>query len=585
MSTKLPVATASQVREHVGVLVRRHRRPLLLALGLHAGAVLAGLVGPRVLGDIVEGIRTGMTTATVDRLALIFAAALVVQTLLTRWARYRSAALGETVLAELREDFLEDSARLPLGTVERAGTGDLVTRSTTDIENLSYAVRQAAPEISVALLSVLLIGAAAVVTSPLLAAACLVGAPPIVLGTRWYRKRADEGYRAEMATFGEVNTSIGESAAAARTVEALGLQARRIERSDDDIRSWINAERYTLWLRSVWFPSAEIGYVLPIVGVVVAGGFLFSNGQVNLGEVTAVALYVQMLIEPVDLIISWLDELQIGKASMARLLGVGYVPAGPAHTDEVPASTELVADDVRFSYRDGHDVLHGIDLAVVAGSRIAIVGPSGAGKSTLGRLLAGVHPPRSGRVTVGGVDVSALEPAALREQVALVTQEHHVFVGTLHDNVVLARPGADIDAVRAALDAVDALDWADALPAGLDTIVGSGGYALAPAEAQQVALARIVLADPHTLVLDEATSLLDPRAARHLERSLAAVLHGRTVIAIAHRLHTAHDADKVAVVEDGRVAEFGSHDELMASGGAYAALWASWREGSTAAAP
>ena len=585
MSTKLPVATAPQVREHVGVLVRRHRRPLLIALGLHAGAVLAGLVGPRVLGDIVEGIRTGMTTGTVDRLALIFAGALVVQTLLTRWARYRSAALGETVLAELREDFLEDSARLPLGTVERAGTGDLVTRSTTDIENLSYAVRLAAPEISVALLSVLLIGAAAVVTSPLLAAACLVGAPPIVLGTRWYRKRADEGYRAEMATFGEVNTSIGESAAAARTVEALGLQTRRIERSDEDIRRWINAERYTLWLRSVWFPSAEIGYVLPIVGVVVAGGFLFSNGQVNLGEVTAVALYVQMLIEPVDLIISWLDELQIGKASMARLLGVRYVPPGPAHTDQVPTSTELVADDVRFSYRDGHDVLHGIDLAVVAGSRIAIVGPSGAGKSTLGRLLAGVHPPRTGRVTVGDVDVSALEPAALREQVALVTQEHHVFVGTLHDNVVLARPGADIDAVRAALDAVDALVWADALPAGLDTIVGSGGYALAPAEAQQVALARIVLADPHTLVLDEATSLLDPRAARHLERSLAAVLHGRTVIAIAHRLHTAHDADKVAVVEDGRVAEFGSHDELMASGGAYAALWASWREGSTAAAP
>jgi ABC-type multidrug transport system fused ATPase/permease subunit len=585
VSTKLPVATSAQVREQVAILVRRHRRTLILALSLHAGAVLAGLAGPRILGAIVEGIRTGMTSGTVDRLALTFAAALVVQTLLTRWARYRAAALGETVLAELREDFLENSAHLPLGTVERAGTGDLVTRSTTDIERLSYAVRQAAPEIIVALLSVLLIGAAAVITSPLLAAACLVGAPPIVLGTRWYRNRADAGYRAEMATFGEVNTSIGESAAAARTVEALGLQERRIARSDDDIGNWIKAERYTLWLRSVWFPSAEVGYVLPIVGVVLFGGILFSKDMVTLGEVTAVALYVQMLIEPIDIVISWLDELQIGNASMARLLGVGYVPPGPAHTDEVPRSTELVADDVRFSYRDGHDVLHGIDFAVVAGSRIAVVGPSGAGKSTLGRLLAGVHPPRTGRVTVGGVDVSALAPAALREQVALVTQEHHVFVGTLHDNVVLARPGAGIDAVRGALDAVDALVWADALPAGLDTIVGSGGYALAPAQAQQVALARIVLADPHTLVLDEATSLLDPRAARHLERSLAAVLHGRTVIAIAHRLHTAHDADKVAVVEGGRVAEFGSHDELMANGGAYAALWTSWREGSTAVAP
>ncbi|MDQ1625190.1 MAG: hypothetical protein QOJ49_688 [Actinomycetota bacterium] len=584
-TNKLPVATAAQVREQVKGLLSRHRRTVIIALTLHALAVVAGLVGPRVLGTIVQGIQHGMTTATVDRLALLFAGALVVQTLLTRWARFRAAVLGETVLAELREDFLENAAGLPLGTVERAGTGDLVTRSTTDIERLSYAVRQAAPEIIVALLSVLLIGAAAVITSPLLAAACLVGAPPIVLGTTWYRNRADEGYRREMATFGEVNTSIGESAAAARTIEALGLQQRRVQRSDDDIRAWIGAERYTLWLRSVWFPSAEIGYVLPIVGVVLAGGLLYARGAVTLGEVTAVTLYVQMLIEPVDVVISWLDELQIGKASMARLLGVRYVPPGPAPTQEVPRTTEIIASDVRFSYRDGHDVLHGVNLVVPPGSRIAVVGPSGAGKSTLGRLLAGVHPPRTGRVAVGGVDVSALEPESLRQQVALVTQEHHVFVGTVRDNVVLARPGADDAAVRAALDAVDALDWVDALPAGMDTVVGSGGHALAPAHAQQVALARIVLADPHTLVLDEATSLLDPRAARHLERSLAAVLHGRTVVAIAHRLHTAHDADQVAVVEGGLVAEFGSHDELMASGGAYAALWESWREGSTAATP
>ncbi|MCA1823848.1 MAG: ABC transporter ATP-binding protein/permease, partial [Frankia sp.] len=165
----------------------------------------------------------------------------------------------------------------------------------------------------------------------------------------------------------------------------------------------------------------------------------------------------------------------------------------------------------------------------------------------------------------------------LREQVSLVTQEHHVFVGTIRDNVVLARPGASDEDVWAALDAVDAAEWVGALPDGLDTVVGSGGHPLAPAQAQQVALSRLVLADPHTLVLDEATALLDPRAARHLERSLAAVLRGRTVIAIAHRLHTAHDADIVAVVEDGRVVELGSHDELMERAGAYRDLWHSWR--------
>ena len=206
-----------------------------------------------------------------------------------------------------------------------------------------------------------------------------------------------------------------------------------------------------------------------------------------------------------------------------------------------------------------------------------MVGPSGAGKSTLGRLLAGIHPPRTGSVTVGGVGLTELPLGDLRGHVALVTQEHHVFVGTIRENLALAAPpGAGDSEIWESLAAVDADEWVRALPDGLDEIVGSGGRALTAAQAQQVALARLVLADPHTLVLDEATSLIDPRAARHLERSLAAVLHGRTVIAIAHRLFSAHDADRVAVVEDGKIAEFGSHDELVAARGSYAALWDSW---------
>ena len=236
---------------------------------------------------------------------------------------------------------------------------------------------------------------------------------------------------------------------------------------------------------------------------------------------------------------------------------------------------------MRFSYVEGRDVLHGVDLSLAVGERLAMVGPSGAGKSTLGRLLAGIHPPRTGTVEVGGVGLTELPLAQLRGHVALVTQEHHVFVGTLRENLALAldrrrRSGRDAE-LRAALEAVDADGWVRALPEGLDTLVGSGGRALGPAQAQQVALARLVLADPHTLVLDEATSLIDPRAARHLERSLAAVLEGRTVVAIAHRLFSAHDADRVAVVEDGGVTELGSHDELVARGGSYAALWESWQ--------
>lgn len=571
----LPVATSAEVRGHARRLLGQYRRPLLVMVLLNGLAAAAGLVGPRLLGEIVESVRQDSTRGDIDLLALALAGALVVQTVLTWFARRTGFILSENVFARLRETYLARVLALPLSTVERAGTGDLVTRSTGDIEALARTVRFAVPEVLVATVTVTLTVLAAFLTSPLVALPLLVGGPLVWVGTRWYLRRAPAGYLRERTAYAQYNGSLAETVDGCRTVEALGLGQSRLRRIQADMDEAFEAERYTLRLRTLWFPTMELAYAVPVTLAIVWGGWLVSGGQATLAQVTAVTLYAVQVVDPLDRLISWLDEVQVGATALSRIIGVELVPADRVEGAERPEDEHVLVRDVRFAYRD-HDVLHGIDLDLVPGERLAVVGPSGAGKSTLGRLLAGIHPPRTGAVTVGGVPLVDLPLDELRREVVLVTQEHHVFVGTIAQNLLLARPEATESDLRNALDAVDALEWVLALPDGLETEVGSGGRPLTPAQSQQLALARLVLADPHTLVLDEATSLLDPRAARHLERSLAAVLHGRTVVAIAHRLQTAHDADRVAVVEGGRITELGSHDELVAEAGSYAALWDSW---------
>jgi ABC-type multidrug transport system fused ATPase/permease subunit len=576
--SQLPVADTETVRRYAKVLIRQHRARLVRMLSLYALAAFMALIPAYIIGEITNFAADHQLTS--HRITL-YVAILFVSSILYAWlsflARRRSYLLGETVFAQLREEFLESVLALPLVEVERAGTGDLLSRTTNDIEALSRTVRFAMPEWLVAVVQALLTLIAMTIVSPLATVASLVSLPILFFSTRYYLHYATPGYRRERISYATMSGSVSVTAEGARTVDAHRLGPRQDRRIEGNIRESFYSEMYTLLMRMVWFPTIESAFALAVATTLAWSGWLALHHDITIGAATTVTLYVVQINDPIDRIVSWLDELQIGQTSLARLVGVSVVRDDRPTEGVEPINETITMNDVRYAYRPGFDVLNGISLTIRPGERLAIVGPSGAGKSTIGRLLAGIDAPRSGTVMVGDVALASMPLPMLRRHVALVTQEHHIFIGSVRENLALAKPEASDDEITRALDAVDALEWVELLPNGILTELGSTGYQVSPAQAQQLALARLVLSDPHTLVLDEATAMLDPRAARHLERSLVAVLRGRTVVAIAHRLHTAHDADRVCVVIDGQIAELGTHDELVALNGEYASLWSSWR--------
>lgn len=402
----LPVGAAATVRAYITELFQRHRRAFLLLVTVNTVAVVASMAGPYLLGAIVERVSDHARDLHLVRTSALFLTALVVQAVFVREVRLRGAMLGERMLADLREDFLIRSVGLPPGVLERAGTGDLLSRITTDIDRLANAMREAVPQLAIGVVWVVLLLGGLAVTAPPLAPAVLVAVPLLVVGCRWYFKRAPAAYRSEAAGYAAVAAALAETVDAGRTVEAHRLGQRRIDLSERRIKEWTAWERYTLWLRSVLFPIVNLTHVTVLCSVLMIGGVFVLQGWIDVGQLTTGALIAQMLVDPVGLILRWYDELQVAQVSLARLVGVRDIEPAAGDPEVRPDGHDVHADEVRFGYRAGVDVLRKVSLEVAPGTRLALVGPSGAGKSTLGRLLAGIYAPRAGHVTLGGAELA-----------------------------------------------------------------------------------------------------------------------------------------------------------------------------------
>jgi len=567
------------VMRRLAQMLRPWRAKIVVAVVLVLGQTACLLAGPAL---VKHGIDAGLRADDVGALnqsAVLYLVVAVVALFFGRASIRAIANIGEHFLRDLRVRVFRHLVSLGLDFFERERTGRLVARLTSDVDALQELVQMG---LAMFVQNVLLFAGAVIVIFLMsweLALCVLIVVPPVVWATRWFRTAANRAYLEVRERIGTNLATLQEGLAGVRVVQAFGRERAFTRRFRETNEAQFDANLVTVKISTKYFPFVEFMGVIGIAVIIGIGGLFVDQEIVTVGTVAASVLYLNNLFEPVQQLGQLYNTLQSAAAALHKLFGLLDTPASiserPGAIDLPPRGAIEVAA-VSFGYGDGPDVLRGVSLRVEPGERLALVGPTGAGKSTLAKLVARFYDPREGTVRFGDVDLRDATIASLRQRIVVVPQEGYLFTGSIRDNVRIGAPEASDAEVDAALEALGIRERFAALPDGLDTEVRERGSRLSAGERQLVSLARAALADPPVLVLDEATSNLDPGTEHTVERALEALTEHRTVLVVAHRLSTAARADRVAVVDDGRIVELGPHDELVRREGRYASLWASW---------